>query len=85
MDLPFNLCRLQHTSLSQIVQHPQGSDGVKFPKLKLTGICELPCGCKETDLGPLKEQQMFSTTESSLQPLSTFIFETWSIIESIGH
>ena len=48
----------------------------------ITDSCELPCGCWELNLGPLKDQWVFLTVESPLQsPGSTFnliILETWS-------
>lgn len=31
-------------------------------------FCELPRGCWELNPGPLQEQQMLSTTKSSVQP-----------------
>ena len=34
--------------------------------------CELPCGCWELNLGPLEEQSVLLTTESSHQPLTDF-------------
>lgn len=37
------------------------------------------------DSGPLQGQQVFITTELSLQPFSTFFFETAVLIESITH
>jgi hypothetical protein len=30
--------------------------------------CEPPCGCQESNLGPLQEQQLLFTTKPSLQP-----------------
>jgi hypothetical protein len=37
-----------------------------FLELKLTGGCELSCGCWEFNLGPLEEQPVLPTTEPSL-------------------
>ena len=37
-------------------------------KLELMDGCELPCGCWEPNLGPLQEQQVLITAESTLQP-----------------
>ena len=37
-----------------------------------TDGCELPCGCWQLDLGPLQEQPVLLTTESSLQPHSLY-------------
>lgn len=34
----------------------------------VTDSCELPCGRQESNLGPLEEQSMLLTAESSLQP-----------------
>jgi len=36
----------------------------------ITDGCEPPCGCWELNSGPLEEQSMLLTTESSLQPTS---------------
>lgn len=33
----------------------------------ITDSCELPCGCWESNLGPLEEQSMLLTTEPSFQ------------------
>jgi len=40
------------------------------PRSGVIGIdgCELPHGCQELNLGPLQEQQMLLTMESSQQP-----------------
>ena len=35
--------------------------------LGLTGSCELPCGCWESNPGPQEEQPVLLTTELSLQ------------------
>ena len=43
--------------------------GVGSPGTRVTNSCELPCGCWELNPGPLQEQQVFLTTEPSLQPL----------------
>ena len=37
----------------------------------MTDGCEPPCGCWELNLGPLEEQTVLLTTESSLQPQIT--------------
>jgi hypothetical protein len=43
--------------------------GVGSPGTEVTDSCEPPCGYWELNLGPLEEQPVFLTTESSLQPL----------------
>jgi hypothetical protein len=40
-------------------------EGVKNPGTGATDKCELPCGCWELNPGPLEEQPMFLTTDSS--------------------
>lgn len=37
-------------------------------ELELQDGCEALCGCQESKLGPLQEQQMLPTAELSLQP-----------------
>lgn len=44
------------------------TEGVKFPRTRVTDGCEWPCGCREWNQGPLGEQLL--TTEPSLGPLS---------------
>jgi hypothetical protein len=46
--------------------------------LELQGV-ELPCGCWELNLGPLKEQSMLLTSEPPLQspPCSLYITTFW--------
>ena len=40
---------------------------VRSQGTRVTGGCELPCGCWELNLGPLEEQPVFLTSEPSLQ------------------
>lgn len=47
-------------------------DGVQLPRIGVTDGCELLGGCWETNPGPLKEQPLFLTAESSLQPPNVF-------------
>lgn len=42
--------------------------GIGSPGTEVTGGCELPRGCQESNLGPLGEHPMFLTTEPLLQP-----------------
>lgn len=41
---------------------------VEVSYLGVIGICELPCGGQDLNLGPLEEQPVLSNTELSLQP-----------------
>ena len=56
----------------------------------ITDGCEPPCGCWELNSGPLEEQTMLLTTESSLQPIPLLfkaneIMPKWAgILKSIG-
>lgn len=61
--LPVYLC----TACVQCPLRP-GQD-VKTPGSGFTGNCEPLCGCCKLNLGPLREQPVFLTTEPSLQPL----------------
>ena len=40
---------------------------IRSPETGVTESCELPCGCWESNPGPLKEQAVFLTAEPSLQ------------------
>ena len=42
------------------------SKGDRFPETGDTNSCELPCGCWESNPGPLEEQPVFLTVEPSL-------------------
>lgn len=44
-----------------------------LPGTAVTDVCELPYQCWGPDLGPLEEQPMLLTTETSLQPLKYFL------------
>ena len=47
---------------------PQRSDeSIRFPGTGVTDSCELPCGCWESNPGPLQEQSVRVTTENSLK------------------
>ena len=48
--------------------------GITSPRTGVTDSCELPCGCWERNLGPLEEQLVGLTIESSLQAKYTFFF-----------
>ena len=43
-------------------------EGVESPGTGVTESCELPCGCWDLNPGPLEEQPVFLSAESSLQP-----------------
>jgi hypothetical protein len=49
-------------------------ESVRFPRGGDRGTCELPHGCWELNLGPLEEQPVLLTAESSVQftPLNIF-------------
>ena len=49
-------------------------EGVKSPGTGGTHSCELSCGCWELNLGPLEEQPVLLTIETSLQPLVLWFF-----------
>ena len=40
--------------------------GVRYAGTGVIDSCELPCGCWELNPGPLEEQSLLLTTESSL-------------------
>lgn len=42
-------------------------EGIRSPGCELLDICELPCGCCKSNLGPLDEQAVLFTTELFLQ------------------
>jgi hypothetical protein len=44
----------------------------------ITDGCEPPCGCWELNSGPLEEQSVLLTTESSLQPQQLSLTEAFS-------
>jgi hypothetical protein len=46
--------------------------GVLYP---ITDGCEPPCGCWELNSGPLEEQSVLLTAESSLQPSHTIFLK----------
>ena len=49
------------------IQSPE--EGVGFPGTGVTDGCELLCRCGESNVTPLKEQQVLLTTEPSLYSL----------------
>jgi hypothetical protein len=48
--------------------------GPRFPGIRVTDSCELPCGCWELNLCPLKEQPVLSIAEPTLQPWNKAFF-----------
>lgn len=52
----------------------RSKEGFLFLWNRSYGCCESPCGCWELNLDPLEEQQVFLTTDPSLQ-LHVFAFE----------
>ena len=48
--------------------HGSQKKGIRSPGTRVTVGCELPCGCWESNTGPLGEQSMLLTTEPSLHP-----------------
>ena len=50
----------------QCLQRPE--EGTGSSGAGVTNGCELPCGCRELNPGPLEEQQVLLTDEPSLQP-----------------
>jgi hypothetical protein len=42
-------------------------EGVRFPGAGVADICEMACGCWELNSGPLEDQPILLTAESSLQ------------------
>ena len=51
--------------------HPQRPEGIICPGTGVTELCELLCGCWESNPGLLKEERVLITTEPSLQSLCT--------------
>ena len=51
--LIFNMC--EHVNPCAVAE-----EGVEFPGAGVTDSCELPCGCWESNLGPLQEQQVLA-------------------------
>lgn len=47
--------------------------GIGFPGTGITGNCELPCGCWESNWAPLEEQPVLLPTERSRPSYATFI------------
>jgi hypothetical protein len=43
-------------------------EGVVSSRTGVIDDSKLPCGCRESNLGPLEEQPVLLTTEPSLQP-----------------
>lgn len=46
---------------------PQGSEGIRYPGTVLIDDYETPCGCWNSNLGPLQEQSPCNNTKQSLQ------------------
>ena len=67
------VCLNLHSLHVWCLQRPEEDTG--FHAIKVTGVYEPPCGSWEPDLGPLQEQQVLLTTESSLQPPEIVFFE----------
>lgn len=44
--------------------------GIRSSGIGVPGGCELPCGCREMNVGPIEELHVFLTNELSLQALS---------------
>ena len=42
--------------------------GIRYPEIGIKHSCELPCGYREVNPGPLEDQSVLFTTESSFQP-----------------
>lgn len=51
-------------------------DNVRISDLGITASCELSCGCWKLNPGPLKEESVLLSYESSLQLLSIGNFMT---------
>jgi hypothetical protein len=52
------------TSISDIFKRPE--EGFRFPITGVTDVCELPCGCWESNLGLLGKWPVLSTVEPFL-------------------
>lgn len=48
------------------VERPE--EGIGYPRPRIMGGCESPCGCWEQNLNHLQEQQTLLATEPLLQP-----------------
>jgi hypothetical protein len=74
--ISFNLCvgllpaRLSVSHISAWYLQ-RSEENTEFPETGVTNGFELPCGCWESNLGPLEEQPMLVTTEPSLHPRSS--------------
>ena len=52
---------------------------VKRPETRVPVDCELPCGCSESNAGPLEGQSVLSTAEPSFQFLRLFrVHQKWN-------
>ena len=49
--------------------HWKPEEGIGSSENGVTDSCELPCGCWESNPGPLEEQPVLFTVEPSLRPL----------------
>jgi hypothetical protein len=63
--LKIYLCNACEYTLTLQIHQKRASDPI-------TDGCEPPCDCWELNSGPLEEQSVLFTTESSLQPLVLF-------------
>ena len=61
-------CKFVCAPCMQYTQTPE--EGVRSTGTRITDSCKLPCGCWESNLGPLGGQPALFTMEPSLQPPS---------------
>lgn len=59
------------------LQRPE--EGIKSPGARIPGGSELTCGCYESNLSPLEEQQVLLADELSLQLHPTLISKAGSL------
>lgn len=50
----------------------EAEEGVEFPGTGVTDHCEPTCGSWRWNMGPLQEQPVLLTVESSLQPTKLY-------------
>lgn len=62
----------------------QVSEEAIYSGTGVTGVCELPCACRELNLGPPEEQLMLLTEYPLLQTQSFHFLKALFLILSLG-
>ena len=63
----------EYLELFMCLVHLPPEESVGTPVTGITHICEPPCACWESNLGPVEEQPVLLTAEPSLQPLPSLL------------